>query len=248
MKITERILVLGVTILSIVSCGNKHEGEKETGLLSNFVSITDNEDKGVKKILDYYGGECKYAIGKDVSADTSVKYFELQLTGSDAMEKYSHILEMPASNMAYLFYNSLKEEKNNYDEIHSVVILKDGNKKSFIYPTKKLELVDVKIPLVLKIVELIKDKKYTDLLPMLNDSTIGKYNKKDLINNIEKMDNDFGIIKEFLPYGFKIKDLNNGKKVLYISGALIRDKQSNEFSVDLNPEAAEEIYLIQYQL
>lgn len=47
-------------------------------LVSSCASITDNEDKGVKDILGFYGGYCKYSIG--IVASTSEgkkKYFEL---------------------------------------------------------------------------------------------------------------------------------------------------------------------------
>ena len=242
-------LIIAIT-LTLASCADKHEGEQKTGLLSNLVGITDNEDKGVKEILDYYGGQCKYAIGATASTESgSKKYFELEMSKSDPFEKYAQIVEMPASNVAYLFYKNLKEEKTKYDEIHTVVIFNDGTKKTFVFDSKQLDLVVKAMPSVLKVVDILKSKNYSSLSPMLNDSTLMEYDKKGLISNIEKMDPQFGIIKEFIPYGFRTKNLDNGKKVLHISGALMRDKQSNEFSVDLNPDSpTDEIYLIQYKL
>jgi hypothetical protein len=239
-----------VIALTLTSCADKHEGEQKTGLLSNLVSITDNEDKGVKEILDYYGGQCKYAIGASASTDTgSKKYFELEMSKSDPFEKYAQIVEMPASNVAYLFYKNLKDEKTKYDEIHTVVVFNDGTKKTFVFDPSQLELVVKAMPSVLKVVDILKSKNYQSLSPILNDSTLMQYDKKGLIANIEKMDPQFGNIKEFIPYGFRFKNLDNGKRVLHISGALMRDKQSNEFSIDLNPDSStDEIYLLQYQL
>lgn len=120
--------ILIASSLTITSCGNRHEGEQKPTLLSNALSITDNEDKGVKEILDFYGGYCKYAIGASASTETGKKkYFELELSKSDAIEERAKVAQMPASNIAYLFYKNLnQEERANYDEIHTVLIFADG--------------------------------------------------------------------------------------------------------------------------
>lgn len=112
-------IILG---LFLISCGKQHKGVKHPTLLSNLVSITDNEDKGIKEILRIYEGYCKYAIGYSASTiKGKKKYFELEISKSDIIEKYARIAEMPASNIAYLFYRNLKNENNNYDEIHVVI-------------------------------------------------------------------------------------------------------------------------------
>jgi len=127
-----------IGFLFLTSCAEKHEGELKPGLFSNFVSITDNEDNGVKKILDFYGGYCKYAIGASASTDDGKKkYFELELSKSHGLEKQRATPELIASNVAYIFLSNLKEERKNYDEIHAVLIFADGKKE-----TGELVLVD----------------------------------------------------------------------------------------------------------
>ena len=54
MKLKQTILLVGLIAL-MTNCAEKKDGEQKNTLLSNFVSITDNEDKGVKEILDFYG-------------------------------------------------------------------------------------------------------------------------------------------------------------------------------------------------
>lgn len=244
---------IGLSILvalTIASCGNRHEGEEKTSVLSNLISITDNEYKGVKEILDFYGGQCKYSIGASASTNEgSKKYFELEMSKSEEIEKYSQVVEMPASNVAYLFYKNLTEEKANYSEIHSVIIFNDGSKKTFKYPVDKLEIVNTKMTLVNKVIGLIKDKNFEAIKPMLNDTSFVRYNKNELINNITKIDPTFGTVKEFMLYGFRFNKLENGKEILHYSGAIIRDKQSNEFSIDLDPNSTnDEIIILQYKL
>jgi hypothetical protein len=240
---------IGLSILvafTITSCGNKHDGEKKPGLLSNLVSITDNEDKGVKEILAYYSGECKYSIGAE---NGGKRYFELEMSKSQAIEKYAHIVEMPASNIAYLFYKNLKQEKSNYDEIHTVIILNNGDKKAFTFSPEKLEIVGKKMMLVNKVVELIKNKNFEAIKPMLNNTSLVKYDKNELVANLSKVDPTFGTVKKFLTYGFRFNKSDGGKEILHISGALIRDKQSHEFSVDLDLNSTkDEILILQYKL
>ena len=103
-----RILSILICTFLITSCGNKRDGEQKTGLLSNFISITDNEDAGVKEILDFYGGQCKYAVGVSASTeDGKKKYFELEMSGSDAIEERLDKPKLPSSNIAYIFYKNV---------------------------------------------------------------------------------------------------------------------------------------------
>ena len=66
---------------------------------------------------------------------------------------------------------------------------------------------------------------------------------------MEKVDSNFGDVKEFLPYGFRFNELENGKKYLHISGAIMRDKQNHEFSADFDLDAPiDELLKIEYKL
>ena len=56
MEFKKAVFVMGIIGLLISGCAEKKKGEQKTTLLSNFVSITDNEDKGVKEVLRFYGG------------------------------------------------------------------------------------------------------------------------------------------------------------------------------------------------
>ncbi|MCF6407253.1 hypothetical protein L3C95_30445 [Chitinophaga filiformis] len=219
---------------------------------SNVFSISDNEDKGIKEVLEYYGGICKYAVGYSASTkEGKTKYFEVEMTKSDIIEKFANALDMPASNIAYLFYRNLKQEKDNYDEIHVVIILQNERKMIFKYPKEDLATIDRKMGVVEKVVDILKRKNFDGLKPYLNpDTTYIHYNEDTLINNVAKFDPQFGSIKEFSPYGFRFlqreRDL---RKVLHISGVLLRDKQNNEFSVDVDPQSTkDEIIVLQYAL
>lgn len=250
MNLKRTFLSLGVIGLLISSCAEKKDGEQKTTLLSNFVSITDNEDKGVKEILAFYGGYCKYAVGVSVSTDKGKsKYFELEMSKSEVINNLSDNAQLPASNVAYLFYKNLKAEKENYKEIHTVIVFENGSKKKFVFPTDKLEIVEGRMKSVEHIVSLIQAKDFDGIKPFLNDTSLIVYDKNRLVTNMEKMDDTFGTVKEFLPYGFRLDELKNGKKGLRISGAILRDKQSHEFSASFDLDAPEnELLMVEYKL
>lgn len=243
-----RILSLIICVLLLTSCEKKTEGEQKTGILSNFISITDNEDAGVKEILKFYGGQCKYAIGASASSkDGNKKYFELEMSQSDAIEGQMNKVHLPSSNVAFLFFKNLKEEKSNYDAIHVVLILKDNSKQEFIFPITELEKVEKRMSVAEKTVSLLKEKKFEELREMLNNEIV-PFDKNELIPSLKEIEPQFGNIVEFRLYGFKIVPIK-GKEILHISGAIMRDTQNNEFSVDIDLNSDKmELFQLQYKL
>jgi len=240
-----------IGFLFLTSCAEKHEGELKPGLFSNFVSITDNEDNGVKKILDFYGGYCKYAIGASASTDDGKKkYFELELSKSHGLEKQRATPELIASNVAYIFLSNLKEERKNYDEIHAVLIFADGKKETFEFPVQQLQLVENRMVVVNKIVAVIKEKNFEALRPILVENRLFAYDKNQLIANLKIVDPRFGNVTEgFRPFGFRINKTKYGAEIVHIAGAIIRDKQSNMLSVDLNLNGKDvKAYKLDYEL
>src|SRR5215211_4880183 len=132
MKLNLTLLLFVYSLLTC--CQSNHKGEKKTGVLSHLVKITDNEDKGIKEILAFYGGQCEYGLGRKISlGDESQTNFWLKVSKSSEIDNFSTVAEMPASNIAYLFYRNLKNEKNNYNEIQVELILGDGKNENFSY-------------------------------------------------------------------------------------------------------------------
>jgi hypothetical protein len=246
-----KILIAVTCLLMMTACVNKHEGEQKTGILSNFIKITDNEDKGIKAVLAFYGGYCQYSIGAITSTDEgNKKYFVLELSKSESLEKLKQAFEMPASNIAYLFYKKLTDERKNYDEIRVVQVLSDGEKLTYKFPTKQLEIVENKILIAGKIVELIKNKNFEGIIPMISSEYLDKDAQIKLVNNLKSIEPQFGnVTGGFRPYGFSIEKTKNNSEILHISGVIIREKQSNEFSIDLDLNGSDEkIYSLNYKL
>ncbi|WP_216678944.1 hypothetical protein [Hymenobacter siberiensis] len=76
------------------------------------------------------------------------------------------------------------------------------------------------------------------------------YDKNQLIANLQVVDPQFGNVTEgFRPFGFRIDKTKYGAEVVHIAGAVIRDKQSNAFSVDLNLNGKDDkAYKLEYEL
>jgi hypothetical protein len=211
----------------------------------NIVSITPNEDKGVKDILNFYGGYCKYSLGVSASTDEGAKkFFELQLSKSEVVEKYADMPDVSAANIAYLFYNDLKQERKNYDEIHCVLLFNKRDKYEGIFSMDTLALISSKMKIADQVVGLIKNKKFDDLKPLFSSNSYTDSAKNAVIANIKKLDPTFGNIKEFMPLGFRFETVN-GIPVLDILGAMMRDKQNNQFTlkVDASPSENKVHYL-----
>lgn len=232
------------------SCAEKTAGEQKTNLLSNFLSITENEYKGVQEILGFFGGECRYSIGANSSTkEGTTKFFELEVNKSIVIDKQLEKAQMSSSNIAYLFYKNLKEERNNYHEIHIVLIPSKGGKRTFIYTTKQLERVEKRMMVVEEIINNLRNKNYDIIKSMLNNPGLSNHNKDDIIEQTKNFESQYGIItKGFLLFGFMIQKSDNGREILYISGVIIREKEGNPFSVylDLNIDA-NEIILYDYK-
>ena len=245
---TKRTLI-AILILGTISC-SRREGEQKPGLLSYFVSITDNEDKGIKELLDFYGGECKYSVGAVESTEDNEdkKYFEIELMKSVALTKYADRPEWTTSNIAYRFFKNLnQEERGNYTHIRGTLIFDNGDKIEHDYSREELETVDTKMKIVLKVIETIKQKRFEDIKSYLNPENNFTYDKEEMISGLQKYDSEFGNITEFRLFGFKYTTADT-KPILSIFGIMIRDVQNNEFKVYINPKSdKDEIMSLNYK-
>jgi hypothetical protein len=244
----KKIYITLFSVLIFTSCKERHKGEQTNGLLSNFISITDNENNGIDMILDIYGGRCEYSIGAYASTvDGAKKYFKIEMSESDVIENRMNKVHLPSSNIAYMFYKNLKEEKKNYDSIHVVLISKDSSKQEFEFSISVLEQVENRMSLMNKIVNLLKEKQYEEFKKTLNNEVV-PFDKEQLISRLKEVEPEFGNILEFRFLGFKIVPYK-GKEILHLSGALMREKQNNEFSIDIDFDVdKDDLYQLQYKL
>ncbi len=97
-----------------------------------------------------------------------------------------------------------------------------------------------------KTVSLLKEKKFEEISSMLNNELI-PFDKEELVPRLIELEPQFGNIKEYRFFGFMIVPFK-GKEVLHLSGALLREKQNHEFSIDIDFNSEnDELYQLQYK-
>jgi len=215
---------------------------------THILTLTNNEDKGIKDVLAFYGGYCKYSVGMSTSTeDGTKKYFELEMSKCDVAEKYfTAAPEFPAYGAIYTFYSDLKSESKNYDEIHGVLIFNNGRKYQYSLSRDTLELIAAKMKVFNEIVNLIKTKDFDGIRPLLNSDSYTDSAKTQLISNLKTIDSQFGNVKSFLFYGFRIEKYND-YNVLNILGGLLRDKQDSQLSLKIDMRPSEDkIHFLDY--
>ena len=251
------LIISGLLLLGIAGCKAKHKGEQTTGFLSNFVNISDEEDKGIKEILAFYGGKCEYGYetkaekGKDPE-----KIFWIKLSNSNELDTligtpgFESIEELTGANIAYLFYKNIGNEKYNYTSIKTILDSKKIGQTEYLYSIAELDKVNRKVPLVGKIVDYIIHKQFNELGNKFSiDKQIVDINIDTMITKLQEAEAVFGNASGFVLDGFRFITSKSGKRVLVFSGYIQRDKQNNLFSIVVDPDTFNEtIYNLDYTL
>jgi hypothetical protein len=229
-------LIAGIAVMVVVfACKNS--------------SISENERKGVKEVVALYGGQVQVSEQDSATPAGNKNIVQVQLSQSTFAENYTDMAmpELPASGVAYAFYKRLGNEKKKYTHVKTQLLLKNGDKEEYEFPVNELELVNSKIAIVQRIGDLIKQRNYEELKPML-DSTYGGYNKEQFIENLEETDSRLGKANELVIVGFSFYKLS-GKDILHISGQMMRGATANALSVDIDPnDRQERAIMINYKI
>lgn len=201
----------------------------------------------IKEITGFYGGIARVSNG---TTDKGKRFYRIDVSNSPTLDSNVRITELNISNIAVLFYKHLSPEADKFDEIQASITFGDGQKLVKTYAKEKLELVLSKIVVITRIVNLLKEKNYNGLLPILNDKSHIAYDKTLLVKNIERAEQRLDMVKEFIPYGFIFVQTDKKKELLHVSGVLLREHgNNNEFSLDFDPAVAkEEVLFLNYKL
>lgn len=209
-------------------------------LLPCCVTLTENEDKGFNDALNFYNGYCKYSVGMGASTkdeELSGRFFELELSKSEALKVYKDRPEMVTSNMAYRFYRHLnKDERGAYDFIRGALLYDNGKKVQHDYAVSELEMVEKKMHIVENVVNIIKAKEFQRLSELVNSEGVFHFEEQVLIDGVTQYDSIFGNVTGLEIFGFKFSEADNAP-VLSIFAMIMRDIQNNELRVYLNPKS-----------
>jgi len=226
-----KTIPLAICLLAL-GCSQTREGEVKPNLLSHFVSISDNEDRGVNAVLDFYGGYCEYSVGKKVSTESedNYNYFTLTMSKSGFIDQNVEDIENISSNICYLFFNELGEEEENYDFIGTIIQASNGEKRTFQHSKENLKIVQQKIQSVKKVLSLISEGKQDSILEIISPSEYYEFDKTTVIKKMIELNGEVGSLQDFQPRGFVFYSTDSENLYLKITGAAIRSIQNHEFS------------------
>ncbi|GAA4334191.1 hypothetical protein [Flaviaesturariibacter amylovorans] len=224
-------LLVGCLACILASCNSGRPGEKKKGLASYLYSISDNEDKGIKEIISVYGGECEYGFAKSSSgAPAERNTFWIEVRKSAAIESSRAGADLISSNIAFLFYRNLKEERDKYTGI-KVKIVGTGDKVlEAVYPVPDLKLALARFGVVNEVVALLDKQDYkafgerVDLDTSFFNVPAGE-GKATFLEKVTGQERQLGAVKELLPYGFRLFESPGpgGGSVLYFAALVFRE-------------------------
>jgi hypothetical protein len=231
-------------VLILCSCQNEKDGHQKPSILSHFIKTTQFEKSGVDEVLDYYGGNCYYSKGVEYSTGKpNAKYFDLEISSSDILNKQIDNFFIVSSNVAYLFYKNIRNSDHDYQQIHVSIKSNDVLVEEASFEVKDLEIVHKNQSKLLGYVDLFANKKYDEILDRI-DSTTNFSSEVD--GNVKKVlietDSIFGeidITNPFLLAGFHFQPENN--EIVRYYGVLVRTIKNCEFSIDFSSSSKDSL-------
>jgi hypothetical protein len=197
--------------------------------------IAQDEEKGIAAVVDFYGGSCGWSKGYDYQDDENIDYFELNISGSDLMDKYADKVEMPASNAAYLFYSQLGPNRTKYSDIRVNVEL--ANHDHYKHNFKVIELKEVArfTPYVALLEQLIDAKDYTNLWATFDEEIQASLSEEIIRDFFEKTESEYGSIRELQFQGFRFSLSDHDRRpVVHLACVAIREKENTPLSLFLD--------------
>ena len=195
--------------------------------------VSKNETKAVDKVLEFYGGICNRSKGFNTSDKSNETYFELELSQSKLIETYSTMLQMPASNIAYLFYTNLGTDKNKYTQIRVNIMLDNKEVHKYSYSTKALNEINSLMPNLERINSNIKNYKYNLVLNEFEQEVKNNIDTTELDDYCNRADSAFGLIKSVQFQGYSLIK-NEDKEYVQLYSIQIREKENIPFCLLLD--------------
>jgi hypothetical protein len=204
-----KILTLLLLSITLISCKKN-------------IGVTEKEVNAVQQVLNFYNGECLRHKGIESKNGETKTYFELEMSKSPLLESNATNLKPHAANIAYLFYTSLDDEKKDYNQIRVKINLQNGTTSQFSYSDKEIEEIEKLMPKIDNISQLIKNKDF-ETLTNLFDKTL-ELETSQIAELFNKLDNQFGNVKQDQFQGFEFKEMKDIGQVITINVAQVREK------------------------
>ena len=151
----------------------------------------------------------------------------------------SHFFGNTLDKFKQLLYQSFSEsDKSNYDFIR-VIILGDNNEKiEGEFSIKDLNIFVESSKRMSKFFELLKKEDYKTIFNLLNNEALKVTTLENVTIFFEEINMKYGKPNEFSLQGFTFIEYNSENKIenlIKISGVIVREKQSTDFSITIEP-------------
>ncbi|MBC5836243.1 hypothetical protein G6N05_15245 [Flavobacterium sp. F372] len=194
--------ILVILIITLLSC-NK----------SNSFQI---EPNAVKKVIDFYKGEC--ILIKNAES----KCYEIELSKSELLNYDVNSIDYHAGNIAYILYKNLNDK--NYDNVKVKIIINNGDNFDFNYSVKELSEVESYMSNFEEITNLIKNKEYKKLFYQFDKSFDA--NEKSINIMFNNVENKLGKLNDIYCSGFKNFETDACGKVIEFKAVLMYEKMA----------------------
>jgi hypothetical protein len=202
------------------------------------VGVTDIEVEAVQSVLDFYGGVCNRHKGFETKNGETKTYFELEMSKSELIESYSNMLELPASNIAHLFFSNLKNEQDNYSYVKVTINLSGGQSSEYNYTVDDLTELESLTSILQSVAKEIKTKNYRDLLSHFDTSIATTLTAEQLTSYCTPYDSAYGEINktQFQGYAF-FESEDDNRPLAHVAGIMIREKENTPISLFIDRES-----------
>ncbi len=222
--------------IDLISCGIDRQNANNLAIISSLIDITENEENGIKSILEFYGGYCKYSRGASISTNGGKqKYFGVDLSESSTLDETSLALKLVASNVARLFFHELKEERSNYDFVEVTLKRTGETVKTFEVHSESLLLVEEKQKALEVVEKLTKSQSYVELIELFpKNAEIRSLESDKLVKNLLAIDSIYGKVNQsILLLGFETFYHRSDDERIRLYCVQRRTKRNLNYKLDL---------------
>lgn len=209
-----------------------------TGQESSAPTMSNAEQAAIKKVTDFYGGICDSQI--EIKGDTSSAYskiMNLEITRSRLMEQYESMLEMPASNIAYLFYKNLSSIDSSYTDVRVKIVLRAGQAYEDQYSVQQLKTIKILEENFNASTYALVNKQYEGFMSYFDSSAVKTYGVTatdigEIYNQISSQATQY---KELQMHGFTfLRHPELDIEAVNIAGAIVYANGNVPFTYTMN--------------
>ena len=210
---------IGVLLIGLLTaCGN--------------IVVSETEEKAAQSVLEFYGGTCQQSKGVTSTDGVTNTYFELEMSNSALLDSYASMLEMPASNIAFLFFSNLKDDRTKYTQIKVKINLTTGESYENTYSTKDLVEVESLIPILAEVSDKIKAHDYEGFRALFVQEEETNVSAEQLQSHCAPLDSAYGNIDQTQFQGYAFFESEQDERALvHLAGIQIREKENTPISL-----------------